>query len=756
MDGVGQRHIKLHDYANCCHSPIADQNQKKPVSRGKTEEMHAVDGTTSRRPLFESRMSRGLSNGNACIVSPYLCQTFTYCYTLSILAPEDIVLGPPKIAFASSARNTNKALDPSIRTKASQNDDDVAKDNHQNYKEKYDKEGRRYGREEPSKDSKQGSTQNRRSLRDDSEPWSTARQHKTNGNDAFERPSRRNGEREQERDKDSSREPRVQRGFENHRRDTDREGSDENSMRRTEGGRNRFEAPWSRDDERQEGKAAENPRTMGTARDWREKEKLGMGGTERDWNRSTKQERDPEWMDEPEPEEKKQSHTQADFERWKERMRASNGTTQDSSVEQQPAREHSVSALANNAVESKVETPLVMDPNFDGFFGLWNEPKDKCVSNGTQVQPANHMNKVNTPKPSKFTGFFNPKPAPAEADPEPPVPKLLPLEPAKDSSNEDKEGFQRILQLLDRQQSSAARISTPPRDQLLRNLPASPPMQSPQSRNSAGGLESLLASQANRDALPQNRDSEFLLKLMQQTQQPRRDTSQANFSDQRQAGPTGSNVLPFSNLLISPRDLLRQTPASPNLPPGLYNEPARDDIQRRDKLNPNSDRNGPPLGFYEPPNPNHTQRHPSVGHAQQPQLPAGLQRPPGLDQLPSSYPQFLIPRQNNIPPPPGFQAPLRNPNAFPPGLMANMPNPNERGSQYGMRPAVNGPLGMPPPGFMNMNVPPPGLPPLQFNQEGRMSPPRMFPGSGAQRPHMDGFADTGSFQLPPGGYRRQD
>ncbi len=492
---------------------------------------------------------------------------------------------------------------------------------------------------------------------------------------------------------------------------------------------------------------------MGKTRDWRDKEKAGMRGADRDWNKAAKQEQDPEWMDEPEPEGKKQSHTQEDFERWKERMKASNGPTQDSSVDQQPSiHERSTSVLSNSAVKGKVETPLVADPNFDGFFGLWNEPKDTAVSNGIHAQPAKSMSKVNTPKPSKFTGFFNPKPTAVQVDPEPSIPSVPPIETAQDSSNEDREGFQRILQLLDRQQPSPVRNSTPPREQVLRNLPSSPPVQSPRSRDSANGLEGLLASQVSREGPPQNRDSEFLLQLMQQTQQPRLNTSQANIGDQRQGAAAGPGILPLSNLPISPRDLLRQT-STTNPLPGLYIEPVRDDLPRRDKLNPNADRKGPPPGFYEVPN---TQRHPSVGANQQPSLPSGLQRPPGLEQLPSSYSQFPVPRQNNIPPPPGFQAALRNPNPFPPGLMATMPNPNDRGPQYGMRPGVNGPIGMPPPGFMNMNVPPPGFPPLPFNQEGRISPPRMFLGAGAQRPPMDGFGDAGNFQIPPGAFRRQE
>ena len=675
----------------------------------------------------------------------------------SILAPEDIVLGPPKTAFTSSARNTNKTNEPPNKTPSGHHNDDAAKDSHHNHKERYDREGHNSERDgELSREPRQGATRNRRSLRDDNEPWFSGRQQKHTAGDGTERPFRRNGEREHDRDKDNGREPRAQRGFDNHRRDVDREGGEDSHVRRNGVGRGRFDAPWSREEGRYEGEILENAGGIGKTRDWRDKDRSGMRGADREWNKAGKQEQDPEWMAEPEPEEKKQSHTQEDFERWKERMKASNGSTQDSPAEQQPsAHERSTSTFSNNGVKGKVETPLVVDPSFDGFFGLWNEPKEKIVTNGVDALLTKNMNKAHTPKPSKFTGFFNPKPPTAQADPEPPVPSLPSLEIAKDSSNEDREGFQRILQLLDRQQPSSARNGSPPREHASRNLPASPPVQSPRARDSASGLEGLLASQASRDAPPQNRDSEFLLNLMQQTQQMRPNNGQVNYGDQRQGGAAVPGTLNLANLLISPRESARQTPST-NLPPGLYNEPSRDDTQRRDKLNPNADRKGP-SGFYEVPNNSNTQRHPSVGANQQPNLPAGLQRPPGLEQLPSSYSQFPIPRQNNIAPPPGFQhAPLRNPNAFPPGLMANMPNPNDRGPQYGMRPGVNGPIGMPPPGFMNMNVPPPGFPPLPFNQDGRISPSRMFLGAGGQRPPMDAFGDPAAFQIPPGAFRRQD
>ena len=587
-------------------------------------------------------------------------------------------------------------------------DDSAGKDDRAAVRDRHSRDGQRIERDAERRDSKLGTTQNRRSVKDDSDLWSNARQQRNQGHDDHERAHQRNGDRDHDREKEGGREHRAQRGFDSHRRDADAEADGGHASRRNGLARGRNEPPWNREEGRNQDGGAEDSENA-KPRDWRDKERRGLRGSERDWNRGGRVETDPEWMDEPEPEVKEQKRTQEDFERWKERMKASNGATQDvplSSAEQRPSHDRTVSGAVPGAgpgaAKAKVETPLIVDPSFDGFFGLWDKPKkgeellSSTAVDGVKPNVANTAAKVS--KPSKFTGFFAPK-----TDPEPSKEQSsLPLfPPSKDSSNEDKEGFQRILKLLDQQQTQGGKGETPPRAQGQRDVPASPHALSggAAERNDLYNLLGARSSQEN--AVPPTRDSEFLLRLMQQPQQHRQDINQTSFGGRRPAQDTAPGLLPFSNLMISPHDTTHQTPSN-GFPSAFFNA---DEGQTRDKLNPTSgaERRGPPPGIYD-------QRQSPAGGTQQSGFPSGLQRPPGLEQLPPGYSQHLLSQRQSMIPPPGFQAPARGQNGFPPGL--NPGNPNDR-LQYGM---PSNSRGMPPPGFMGMSAPPPGFP-FPFNQE---------------------------------------
>lgn len=524
----------------------------------------------------------------------------------------------------------------------------------------------------------------------------------------------KNGGREYDRDREAGREHRAQRGFENHKRDGDVDAGGVHASRRSGPTRGRNEPSWNRDGGAED---SENPKP----RDWTDKERRGTRKPERDWDRGGKVELNPEWMDEPEPEIKEQKRTQEDFERWKERMKASNGATQDTPLlpaEQPSSHDRTVSNTGTGVTKNKFDTPLIVDPSFDGFFGLWDKPKKgeeplgSTAGNGVKPNVANTATKVS--KPSKFTGFFAPK-----TDPEPPKEQAsLPLlASSNDSSNEDKEGFQRILKLLDQQQTQGGKVETPARVQDQRDVPASPSVQ-PRGAGERNDLYSLLEARSSQEnSVPPTRDGEFLLRLMQQPQPNRQNANLTNIGGRRPAQDTAPGLLPFSNLMISPHDTPQQTPSN-GFPPGFFNG---DEMQPRDKLNPTSggERRGPlpgPPGIYD-------QRQSPAGAPQQSVFSSGLQRPPGLDQVPPGYAQHLLSQRQNIVPPPGFQAPLRGQNAYPPVLTPG--NPNDR-PQYGM-PSNN--RAMPPPGFAGINAPPPGFP-LPFNQDGMP---------------FGGFGDAGAF-----------
>lgn len=719
--------------------PLPDVSQRRPANRGKAEDSFTHDASMSRRPAFEPRtIPRG-----------------------STTVPEDIVLGPPKTAFASAsgARNGSRTLDSSNRTSYGPVGDEAVKNDRYHAKERHTKDAQKADKEgDKSRDTRLGNLHNRKGTKEDNEPWSGARQQKGFSHD--DAGNGRNGGRDKDRE-NGGREPRIQRGFENHRRDVDREGNGDSAARRNAPSRGRFEPSWYRDDDRQEGEPQEGGKDNTKPRDWRDKDRGGFRGPDREWNKAVKPEQDPEWMDEPEPEEKKQAHTQEDFQRWKERMKATSGPL--SPTEQRPNHERTLSNLSANAGKGKFETPLIADPQFDGFFGLWSENNKDASKQGVQEQTNNPANKPNAPKPSKFTGFFSPKPVAEVPVPEPePSQPPLSSEATKDSSNEDKEGFQRILKLLDQQQPNSGKNGLPVREKPPRDAPSSQSAQPPRSRES-GGLESLLGSQHPKDApLPQNRDSEFLLKLMQQTQQARPNINQSNSNNQRLDGGPAPGILPF---IISTRE---PNQVSGTLPPGYINDSAREELQQRDRLNPTAppERKGVPPGFFGG-YPEILPRNSGAGVISQSALSSGLQRPPGLEQAPTVYAQNMQSQRQGMVPPPGFQAPIRAHNPFPPGLMPNISssnNPNERGPPYGLRHVgPTGPAGMPPPGFMTMNPPAPGFPPAPFNQEGRMSPPgRLYYGPGTQRQAMDGFGEAantfgmGGQGILPGQYRRQE
>ncbi|KAL8642298.1 MAG: hypothetical protein Q9228_001006 [Teloschistes exilis] len=645
--------------------PLPDPNQKKVPNRGKNDDSSAQDGS-SRRPMFERHMSRGSTN-----------------------VPEDLVLGPPRTAFASAAGARNsRTFDSQGRLNSGQGEDTSKGDRQQN-KDKYARHGPRDdGDGEGSYQSRAGNLQHRRTT-NEHESWS-GRQSRITGQDDTERGARRNGYREQDRDKDGNQISRPARGFDSHRRD-----DDTNEIRRNGNGRGRNEPSWYRDGKDGE---ADGKRDNTRARDWRDKNRGSARGADLDWDQNTKSEMDPEWMDEPDVQEK-QAHTQQDFERWKERMKAgSSGPNQENappSGDKRPTHERTFSGLTSPAGKTRAETPLVIDPSMDGFFGQWNDAAKKENSTIDGVTQGKAEVKSKTVKASKFTGFFGAKPLPAEPEPEV---APSPFVPPVDSSTEDKEGFQRILKLLDQQQSNPQKDGGA-RDHIPRHMPASP----------AGQRQQQNPQIKNAGPVPPNKDSEFLLNLMRQSRE-------AHANDHRRSGNPPPELLPFSNLIVSPQ----QTPVPPTLPPGL--NAMREEMHQRqhDKLNPTltPDRKRPPPGLFN-------------------------------SQPPEFAPSLISPnvQRQGMMPPPGFQTPARNPNQFPPGLLANMQSPGQSGGFNMRMPTSNG-LSMPPPGFTNN--PPPGFSPMPMNQDNGN---RMFFGGGPPRP--EGFGEAG-MDFNFGQFRRQE
>lgn len=661
---------------------------------------------------------------------------------------------------------------------SSKHENQLSRDKSDNDKDKHEGE-----EDSTTRASTLGTLHGRRTVKEDGDTWEGLRSGKNFVTDDSQRIFRNNGDRDRDQERVDGRNNRrpQQKGFENHRRDDDNTVNPRNGIGR--GNR----ASWYRDSDSQNGQALENGRDNTKGRDWRDGERSNRRGVDREWNRGTRVEQDPEWMMEPEAEDNKKTHTVEDMEKWKASMKA-NSTTEASSTEAADGRGRSASEVLPNMGNRKLDTPLILDPSEDKFLRMWNLPMSgDGVAAGEDSEDKSKQDtaRPNPPKSSRFTGFFSPKPEKTPSGPEPQS-FSIPLGKEKDSSSEDKEGFQRILQMLgsgnpavdnasplfmvqpgkaalaEQSPPGGAGRKTPPREHVKENERSSPPIHSPRSRRSLG-LENLLGQQSARDGPgPQNRDSEFLLKLMQQKGS---DINQLVGGGQRPPTGNAPGILPFPNMpqpQQHPNQLFRAEG---------FGEPTNGNGRPRDKLNPTANQTRrvhmpPNTEFYDDLAINPVRRQSVPSASQQYGLAQNLQRPPGFEPLPSGYGQHIQQqRQSMVVPPPGFQNPNRNPNQFPPGLIPNLSNlnvSNDRSLPFGMRQMSSGPGALPPPGFVGINGPPPGFPPMIIPPEGRISPSnRMFFSGGPQRHPMDTFGDPLQFGIAgrgtlPGQYRRQE
>lgn len=714
-------------------------------------------------------------------------------------APEDIVLGPPKTSFASAsaARNQSQPLDPTERHTVNNHGDDTPRNERSHLRERFLKDRERGDREgDRQREPRSGLLQSRRGLKEDGDSWKGMRPRKAGGQEEGDYGTRRIAEDEvADREQGRDGRHRPQKDHEQRQWNTER-GAD---LKLQGPGRNRNEPPWSKDEDTPNGRDHRTSKDNTRGRDWRDKDK--DRGTfhvaDREWTRGGRIEQDPEWMGSLEAEDKKQSHTQEDFERWKERMKASSTPAED---KVSPRREEQIGGQFSTSGSSKAEpvpkddTPLVMDATLDKFFSLWSDPRtDNKVMNeeGLDGVVRKDSGKANPPKSSRFVGFFSPQPEPPNLTETTTLASKAPVV-SQDSSNEDKEGFQRILQMLGGANPVSAKITpqtytsqAPPppppeaRDHQSRTFDSDQPLsnrqdneqrslaQDNQPRKSlkATGLESLLGMQSLPDGPTQNRDSEFILKLMQQSRTSAVPSQVQQYPQQSLPG-NAPGLLPFPESMGRPQDV-SQKKLPPGPPLGMFGNPLMASMQGGEQdsareLPKRKMTGGQPPVYLDDASMAAYSRRQAQSNAQKGAPPAfGLPRPPGLDQMPSIWPsQSGAPQQQgHIAPPPGFQNTPRGANLFPPGLIPNLANPsvlNERGPYA--RVSGTGPMnmGIPPPGLMGVNGPPPGFPPLPFNPDGMMSMPGPNQYGGPHRPHFDLYGDGGPLGrgAPPGQFKR--
>ncbi|KAG0157752.1 hypothetical protein PDIDSM_4937 [Penicillium digitatum] len=679
---------------------------------------------------------------------------------------EDIVLGPPKTAFASSRIGGKGSFDPTDRPAARPNDLDETKNERLNFRDKFFKDRDAPEKELDRREAKPGPLAARRGERED---WNSGRPRRTFGPDEQERKPRRNGEFDRWENKEGARDPIAERA------PREKDGRFTN---RKEGQppRSKYEGSWFREEHSQEAADADEDKTPLRNREWRQN--LTRNGNEREWNRGAKFEQEPEWLDANDRDEPRRAHTQEDFERWKERMKAGSGSSTQPEAHVEEKKEAHIeeqkpeTRRTDGEIFSNSGAQFMSDESMERFFGLLGDskaqPQTPEVSTPIAADPVAKKEPSPFPgksgKSSRFAGLFSPMPESPAREPEPmpyfsappqhqpyqqaqPAPESMPFP----SHNADQEGFQRILQMLGGQRSENSTPHEVGLPQQQRNIPmmhseqqhtalslSSPSREHPHRSDYRGaGPENPMAQVGPKDS--QALERAHLLRLMQQVR----------------VGPPPAGHLPQQSPnpgIAPPPGLMPE--GMPRPPPGLSTQkapPFLDDPAIANMQRPDSEHlrrrpaNGPPMGFFDDmPFPQGNQGPMTPGGHITPggsrpqganQPPMLLQRPPGLEHLPPpGWTGQPVPQQGNVPSPmgpPGISTPGRsvNPN-FPPGMLPMPGNPlpmNERqGFPRGLPPGM-----MPPPGYMN--GPPPGFPPMPPNPEALMGL-----GPGAQVPFGPG------------------
>ncbi|KKA16190.1 hypothetical protein T310_10224 [Rasamsonia emersonii CBS 393.64] len=677
---------------------------------------------------------------------------------------QDIILGPPKTSFASASRFFGKGSVDSPERSSRFNDSDDTKSDRYNIREKFFKDREAGDKEFDRRDNRFGGANGRRGDRDD---WNHGRPRRNFGQDEQDRRPRRNGEPDRWDVKDRDRDQQHDSGYDKGVRDKDSRYS-----RRDAQGRARYEQSWFRDEGASD--AAENNEEEKPSirnREWRRDRQA----PDRDWNRGARFEQEPEWMDSMERDDTKQAHTQEEFQRWKESMKARPQTEEKKETVPEQATPTAQKAEAKHLDgELFHSTALQMDSGLDKFFGLLGETKpsqDAATPGSTDSNKRDSASITKPGKSSRFAGFFSPPPDSTNKEAE------SKAQPDRSTATDaDQEGFQRILQMLE---NSKSRNTTPHVDSSQQPRP--PPLAQPEPTRPAAfssptrqheymsGQDGAAGVNSPRDAQAQLRDRENLLRLMQQVKispgpnQQQQQQQYGTTQPQSTAGHT-PGILNVPDLLQRSQGIQKAPTKNPN----FLDDPAIANMQRPDaELNEQMRRsaaaNGPPMGYFDEmgfPGGQAGGRGPQ-GHGQPPM---GLQRPPGFDQMPPPPgwgAQQLQPQQGGggpspLAPPPGIPTPSRgmNPN-FVSGPMpmhgGNMGPVSERppfprgmsgnnsGGNFGAPPGM-----MPPPGYMNMSGPPmSGYPPMPHNPEAMMN----FPHGG--QGNFGGGGNSGPSGAPP-------
>ncbi|KAI1192147.1 hypothetical protein F5B17DRAFT_1533 [Nemania serpens] len=693
---------------------------------------------------------------------------------------DDIILGPPRTMFNSAL--LSRASKPFDNEKTAKDGDARDRFPFRTRNGDGDTNDRFRDRDRDTRNNLR-----RRGEGDDSDGWSTVKPRKSFGNEGAERFPARMGERPdrfgdrrpREGDDRENTTDRPRRNFGDFSRE--KEGDDNDKLRKIGLNRTRTDNPWNKDSSE-----APQPRErFDRSKSWRERaddhhdtqhDKPRERQYERPWDRDRdyRQERDPEWLDEP-ADDPPQARTQEDFKKFMESMKAMTSSKAEavSALTQDVLKpQEKVDADVTNSKATKPTQTIELGP--DKFFAAFSQKVSLDGNNGDNIKE--NATPVSKPKTgSRFQNFFSSQeqsrlqPEPPSSAPAPQVVETNPLlalagspKPGTQQDAAEKVAFQALLQKLQKQTRQGPtppsggfgepplshdfgpkNILTPPNpfppfgqdhreESIARVLPHGqelhppPPQQNTQFaslRPEQQMLNDLIGQRhpnqnlgSNRVEQPSSRNSnpntEFLVSLMQ-------------------GGRNGPDTQRNEPLIMR-----MPQPSRPVIPPTPDREPDFPHDRGASQHQANVRPTGLPSFFDEQPL-HRQEREPRPQPTHILQRPG--QGPPGLDQMPPSNwmptgaQQLPNPGRPMIPPPglPGSQRAGPLPGNYGNFPMGGFPHPD----------GMSGPPPRnmaPPPGFFS--GPPPGFIPhpamggfqgpesLGFGFDGRGMPP---PGAGA-------------------------
>lgn len=684
---------------------------------------------------------RPRTNGSSLLVDQTNRRSLDRHVSRNSANPDDIVFGPPRMAF-SSARGT-KAFDNEKSSRDADTHGCVG------IRSRGDTDGDclRDGRSNPLRRRGDGDQ--------DGDGWNMVKPRKSFGAEGAERfhgkmggnfrdekrPVRESGK--EEREAAATRE-RPGRAFDAVPRDRDvpdAEGRPRNSIGRFRGDNWRAieagEAPLPEKRDRDRTKSwRDRDRDAAEAADER-----NTGRTnDRRWGRERdqRQEREPEWFDE--PAEAREAHTQQDFQKWMEQMKKAKSGSSTSSTK--PTSE----TISDAAAKPSLPTPAV-DAGPDKFFLAFGggSATANVTSPGEQKDSAPKAKTGG--KSSRFTSFFSQ----SQGDSRPRTESSIPIAAAGPATvppglgalfgaiapagggngasgapPEDEQERQAFKQLLAKLQK-ASTSSTPPGPSPLATPPGNAPAMK---KNAVGSPESFQQyGGASRDGplgrSPSQQPQQEILapRPQQQTARPEqllrdlvglhpRLSSQGSTArPESNSARNNSNTEFLMNLMRMAPEVQRadhsRVPSQPQLVTQVRKHAVMPSYNDREqefggRENRNNMRPQPPPGFPMDESFHNGEREPRQNQPTQ-----ILQRPPpGLDQMPPNW----LAGGGQMPPPQ-----QRGPMLPPPGLAGGIGGPSRNMPMPPMFAPNFTPGGMPPPDAMggmpprNMPAPPPGF-----------------------------------------------